>query len=479
MGRKSKVCQRGPLNLVVMSHFEIFVHLRIVDCYNWNMGFFIFLAILVFAQAETTLNPSIPVSEVSVVAGAHSEDYCAPPPTRQECQISELTNPRCTGIDFSWTDSPNQVSGKYSVYREPGADRYSVDVPISFYFSDIPGDHRELNRSWTQRVNGCLREYSANLTDGRRKLNISVVDRSVFSGGENYSTMLDRALEKFRRDGDIVAFQDEIDRINGLFESANSGNEVVIHNEYDRADSQNWPEDIDCSTITHEVLHLLGLCDHYQERWSQYTPDSLPFGGLTLQLPDQNLNDCRETYDGPNLMKNHRIYRPNEDFRTNPQARLELEKSVRQGPPPGNERYINNEVTCTCPAGFSDEECRIRQQAAAQPGEWESGLYNCLSSNLEDFERGEPTLSGQRADYSVVSQVGREITIQYPGVDRLNVYNANSDRLRVHRNPAGLDEAQVEAVLHPLCMRNGRVRGYYEATANAYRDRYRGEGCAQ
>ena len=38
-----------------------------------------------------------------------------------------------------------------------------------------------------------------------------------------------------------------------------------------RTNSANYPEDVPCSTVTHEVLHLFGLCDEYHEEWeTQY-----------------------------------------------------------------------------------------------------------------------------------------------------------------------------------------------------------------
>jgi hypothetical protein len=37
-----------------------------------------------------------------------------------------------------------------------------------------------------------------------------------------------------------------------------------------RSHSSAWKEDIDCATILHEMLHVLGLIDEYEERWMGY-----------------------------------------------------------------------------------------------------------------------------------------------------------------------------------------------------------------
>ena len=48
---------------------------------------------------------------------------------------------------------------------------------------------------------------------------------------------------------------------------ADSNTEQILIGSSDHRDNSNkYGSDIDCSTITHEVLHLLGLCDEYQEK---------------------------------------------------------------------------------------------------------------------------------------------------------------------------------------------------------------------
>jgi hypothetical protein len=45
---------------------------------------------------------------------------------------------------------------------------------------------------------------------------------------------------------------------------------ITIQPDDYRANSSNWDADINCSTILHELLHLLGLVDEYEERWLGY-----------------------------------------------------------------------------------------------------------------------------------------------------------------------------------------------------------------
>ena|GEM_PF-4709748 len=54
-----------------------------------------------------------------------------------------------------------------------------------------------------------------------------------------------------------------------------------------RSHSKMYEENIDCPVITHEILHLFGLCDEYKEKWKG---------------PGQNY-DCRVVPTGPSVMK--------------------------------------------------------------------------------------------------------------------------------------------------------------------------------
>jgi len=78
-----------------------------------------------------------------------------------------------------------------------------------------------------------------------------------------------------------------------------------------RSDSGNWEADIDCATVTHEVMHLLGLVDEYPEKWigNVYNPHT---GAITEVdnkrdahgNPYQTAVDCRVLGPDDSLMSN-------------------------------------------------------------------------------------------------------------------------------------------------------------------------------
>ena len=42
--------------------------------------------------------------------------------------------------------------------------------------------------------------------------------------------------------------------------------DIQVHSSWPRANSHNYPRDMDCATTMHEFMHLMGLCDEYRER---------------------------------------------------------------------------------------------------------------------------------------------------------------------------------------------------------------------
>ena len=52
--------------------------------------------------------------------------------------------------------------------------------------------------------------------------------------------------------------------------NANKTHRISIGSPYHRSNSGKYASDIDCPVVTHEILHLLGLCDEYQEKSSGF-----------------------------------------------------------------------------------------------------------------------------------------------------------------------------------------------------------------
>ena len=97
---------------------------------------------------------------------------------------------------------------------------------------------------------------------------------------------------------------------------------IFVGSEDHRSNSGKYESDIDCPTITHEILHLLGLCDEYKERYRGFyvnskTGDIRPSRFLDKDekkklIEDRDYEfkpafDCRVTQDDNNIMSNQNI----------------------------------------------------------------------------------------------------------------------------------------------------------------------------
>ncbi|MCJ8277129.1 MAG: hypothetical protein MJK18_09835, partial [Bdellovibrionales bacterium] len=271
-----------------------------------------------------------------------------------------------------------------------------------------------------------------------------------------------------------------VDQVLAAYEPYGNSNNITIHDTFDRANSANWPANIDCATTTHEVLHLVGLCDHYQERSLQYQPDPISLGSLTIEVDPQTRYDCREEYDGPNLMKDQMIY-DDKNYRRGPAFLQMYRDFVKLGEPAADSRYGRDRVTCACPTNIADSACALALDGMASfDGDSGDPFGACVELGLElsDFQ---PNISYSRepAEFNVEARNPKDISFSYAGGDRLAAYNSARDVVRAVDRPQGLDMNQVEAILHPLCMTNPRARDYYDTSVNAYRDRFTQRGCVQ
>ncbi|MEK6623708.1 MAG: hypothetical protein AABY86_01985, partial [Bdellovibrionota bacterium] len=73
-----------------------------------------------------------------------------------------------------------------------------------------------------------------------------------------------------------------------------------------RSNSANWESDIRCDMVLHELLHLLGLVDEYEETLSGYTTDDDGNFGLheTGAASDSALFNCRAIGPEDSIMNN-------------------------------------------------------------------------------------------------------------------------------------------------------------------------------
>ena len=134
----------------------------------------------------------------------------------------------------------------YNVKREPDG-TYSIPLSLKFsadrdYDGEVPRDR--VPAHYTKKVQDCLSKANEKmLGPNGEKLKI-VVQAPKTQGKDNCDN----------NDSDIK--------------------EIEIGSAKHRSNDGKYESDIDCSTITHEVLHLLGLCDEYQERKSGHYVDT-------------------------------------------------------------------------------------------------------------------------------------------------------------------------------------------------------------
>lgn len=173
-------------------------------------------------------------------------------------------------------NSPTGITRRYRVTRDTGNPKvYNVDLNIRFWgnqnyvheqygkigsvFGYFPR-HNETHQRFSQRAQECFRQMRGRLKDpDGNELHLNLTnDESVPS------------------------------------------NTVWVEGRGFRSNSSQWESQIDCPTIVHEALHLMGLCDGYHERTTQ------AHGGLRVNDPtaSQYRYDCRNTEPDTSVMTN-------------------------------------------------------------------------------------------------------------------------------------------------------------------------------
>jgi hypothetical protein len=152
----------------------------------------------------------------------------------------------------------------YFLLSRPSANEHLAQIPLRFIPSDRDQEFRE-------RANFCLDGFHENLLGpGGHSLRIELIEEDLASGRPPLPTT------------------------------------IQIQSDDYRANSLNWDGDINCSTILHEILHLLGLVDEYKERWIGYHLNAE--GGLiqSSQISDRPYSkfSCRSLGPPSSVMAN-------------------------------------------------------------------------------------------------------------------------------------------------------------------------------
>ncbi len=140
---------------------------------------------------------------------------------------------------------PTERNGRfgYIIKKEPHGDNYTVPLALIFKpADDYDGSlaEAEVHTHYLRHVRSCMDQQNGRMTgpDGQN-ISVRIID------GENLSP------------------QTELKREMG---ACISPIEINIQSENSRSYSLSYAADIDCPAILHELLHLLGLHDEYEER---------------------------------------------------------------------------------------------------------------------------------------------------------------------------------------------------------------------
>lgn len=234
--------------------------------------------------------------------------------------------------------------------------------------------------------------------------------------------------------------------------------DIFIHPAPYRANSMNWSDNIDCSSVTHELMHVLGLVDEYHETaiGFRYNPETHSFSFTESEAtPDLAHSNCRAEGPFDSLMSNHMAA-----FATAHESYEAFTCSCRGLP----ERIVAAAGTHAPVAPFTLSECRRQIALLTQESRFCPGNLK-MTAMVSSFG----ALGTERAQIALYNSYRT-------GLSR----DGNSYGVRYHR-PAGtlLHPAHFRAITQPGCASANRL--YYICARLAYssgRDRG-GEGCPQ
>lgn len=189
-----------------------------------------FLLILLLSADEVTVGERpLPPS------GGLPETFTYPIPQNEDCRTLQPNESRIVNIPTS--ESHTGLSSRYEISRINDSQVYRIDLNINFivhddYWADQPFLTRRRPRlieQFTQRAQACLDQ-------AQTILNVP--------GGPSFRIFINQ-----NRGGEIPPAIDVNIRATGF-----------------QSNSTNWDNSDDCSIITHETMHLLGLIDGYPKR---------------------------------------------------------------------------------------------------------------------------------------------------------------------------------------------------------------------
>lgn len=227
-----------------------------------------FLFILVISNAETTAGERpLPPS------GGLPETFSYPIPQNEDCRDLQANESRIVNIPTS--ESHTGVSSRYEITRINDSQVYRIDLNINFivtddYLQEQPFTRRRtLIERFTQRAQACLDQ-------AQPILNVP--------GGPAFRIFINQ-----NRGGEIPPAIDVNIQATGF-----------------RSNATNWDNSDDCSIITHEAMHLLGLIDGYPKRDDRNFLADNRYNHVCSNHQQSNASgaDCRHS-EPPNIMSDY------------------------------------------------------------------------------------------------------------------------------------------------------------------------------
>ncbi len=187
---------------------------------------------------------------------------------REELNCRELKVGEKRFYDKTLFDSPTSVPASY-VLTKTAEKKYQVDIALNVHEEGFAG----LKSSFGFPPNTTELEM-------REKIAASTKDSNkILKGPNGEEILLNPVLKKENRN---------------IWHWGLSSLVSVDKNPDFRSHSRAYEKDIDCPAIIHELLHLLGLVDEYQEKW-----DTHP------RAKKGTLKDCRVLGPKNSIMSNH------------------------------------------------------------------------------------------------------------------------------------------------------------------------------
>jgi len=219
-----------------------------------------------------------------------------------------------------------------------------------------------------------------------------------------------------------------------------------------RAHSSSWTDDLNCTGVFHELLHLTGLVDEYPEREMGYVQDPKTSAWTFVNTkPERIAFDCRKIYDKNSIMANSALAWAVET--SNLDLRVDLCSCIQSD---GCTRYFDEKKKQAeeyfKKAYFQDQKFNYPNQCPAGFKKSEHNMEFPIADDIKkQFDDGKP--------------IGLPIPEGLSFEDIQKMPQAYTIKQRSSGNL--LDPRHFNAIIFPGCLSKNHV--YYQDSMNSYR----------